>query len=140
MKQPNFATLFATALFFLLPLFFSPSLNAASVLDIGTEYRLRGIAYTKANLGQTDNADYAYYSQRALAHIGGRFSPNIEMMVQFQALGVAGATTTTVSNGIANPGGTRYPNTNFQPWVQWAYFKASHLYDSPMDLTVGRQP
>ena len=93
----------------------------------------------QTDYGLTDGQNYAYYSQRALAHIGGKFSPNIEFMTQFQALGVAGSTG-SVTNPTVNPGGNRYPNTNFTPWIQWAYMKASQLYDAPIDLTIGRQP
>jgi hypothetical protein len=60
-------------------------------------------------------------------------------MTQFQALGVAGSST-SVTNPVVNPGGNRYPNTNFTPWIQMAYLKATQLYDLPVDLTVGRQP
>src|SRR5262245_560934 len=99
----------------------------ASTLDIGTEYRLRGISISRADYGQSSQ-DYAFYSQRAFAHVGGRFSPNIEIMTQFQALGLAGSSG-TVTNTAADPAGDRYPNVNFTPWVQWAYMKATQLYD-----------
>jgi len=123
----------------LLLLLTASSAFAASVLDVGTDYRIRGISMSKTDFGATGNQNYAYYSQRALAHIGGRFSPNIEFMTQLQALGIAGSSGTTISP-IANPAGNRYPNTNFTPWIQTAYMKASQLYDMPVDLTVGRQP
>jgi hypothetical protein len=116
-----------------------PLAHAASVLDIGTDYRIRGISLSSPEFGAPGDQNYAYYSQRALAHVGGRFSPNIEFMTQFQALGVAGSTS-SVNNLIANQAGNRYPNTNFTPWVQWAYFKATQVYDSPVNITVGRQP
>src|SRR4029077_16255348 len=67
------------------------SARATSTLDIGTDYRLRAISYNKADYGLTGNQNYSlYYSQRAEAHIGGKFSPNLEFMTQFQALRVAG--------------------------------------------------
>lgn len=113
--------------------------SIGSTLDIGTNYRLRGISMNKTDFGATSGQEYAYYSQRALAHIGGRFSPNIEFMTQFQAIGIAGSSA-TVSNPIANPAGSRYPNTNFTPWIQSAYMKATQIYDLPVDLTLGRQP
>ena len=73
-------------------LFLCGSAYASSILDIGTDYRLRTISVTKADYGLTGNQNYPlYYSQRALAHIGGKFSPNLEFMTQFQALGVAGS-------------------------------------------------
>ncbi len=112
---------------------------ATSTLDIGTDYRLRGISENHTDYGLTSDQNYAYYSQRALAHIGGKFSPNIEFMTQFQALGVAGSSA-SITNPAVNPAGNRYPNTNFTPWIQTAYMKASHLYDTPISLTVGRQP
>ena len=113
--------------------------SQAAILDVGTDYRLRGLSYSKVDYGVSSGQDYSYYSQRALAHIGGRFSPNIEFMTQVQAIGVAGSSA-SVTNPTVDPGMGRYPNTNFTPWVQWAYMKATQLYDMPIDLTVGRQP
>jgi hypothetical protein len=112
---------------------------ASSTLDIGTEYRLRMININRADYGLTNQHYPFYYSQRALAHVGGRFSPNLEFMTQFQAIGVAGSTG-SVSNLSVNPAQDRYPSTNFSPWIQLAYLKAKHLFDSNVDLTIGRQP
>src|SRR5580700_7813272 len=118
----------------------SKPIHAASVLDIGTDYRIRDISLNETDYGLTGGQTYPnYYSQRAEAHIGGRFSPNISFMTQFQALGIAGSST-SVTNPAINPSGDRYPNTNFTPWIQTAYLKASNLYDWPVDLTIGRQP
>jgi hypothetical protein len=124
---------------FALLLLCSTSAVASSTLDIGTNYRLRGISMTRTDFGATQDQDYAYYSQRAQAHIGGRFSPNIEFMTRFQAIGIAGSST-SVTVPIANPAGGRYPNTDFTPWIQNAYLKATRLYDLPLDITIGRQP
>ncbi len=123
----------------LLLLLASGTALATSTLDIGTDYRMRGISMQKTDYGLTDDQNYAYYSQRALAHIGGKFSPNIEFMTQFQALGVVGSSA-PITNPTVNPAGNRYPNENFTPWIQWAYMKASQVYDTPIDLTIGRQP
>jgi hypothetical protein len=119
--------------------FLCGSAYASSILDIGTDYRLRAISISNADYGLTSQNYPLYYSQRAEAHIGGRFSPNLEFMTQFQALGVAGSTG-SVSNVTVDPSQGRYPSTNFSPWIQWAYLKASHLFDSSVDLTIGRQP
>jgi hypothetical protein len=113
--------------------------KAANALEIGTDYRLRGIRFDGPGYGAPGDRDYGYYSQRAQAHIGGRFSPNIEFMTQFQAIGVAGSTG-AVTDVLANQGGSRYPHTDFTPWLQWAYFKATQVYDWPLDITAGRQP
>lgn len=122
-------------LFLLLP----ASLHAASVLDIGTDYRLRGVSLSQTDFGATSDQDFSFYSQRAKAHIGGRFSPNIEMMVRFQAISVVGSSD-PVTYPSAAPGASRLPNTDFTPWVQNAYFKVGRLYDWPVTITVGRQP
>lgn len=110
------------------------------MLDIGTDYTLRAISLNKTDYGATTGQDFSYFSERAMAYIGGSFSPNIEMMVQLQALGIVGASSATLSSPSVNPAAGRYPNTNFSPWIQWAYVKASHIYDTPINLTVGRQP
>src|SRR5580704_6761005 len=117
----------------LLLLLASGTAFATSTLDVGTDYRMRGISMQTADYGLTNDQNYAYYSQRALAHIGGKFSPNIEFMTQFQALGVVGSSA-PITNPTVNPAGSRYPNENFTPWVQWAYMKASQVYDMPVDL------
>jgi len=114
--------------------------HAASVLDIGTDYRMRAISFDKVDYGQTGDLSYSYFSERAQAHVGGRFSPNLEFMTQFEALGISGSSSGTIANPTLNPGGSRYPNTGFTPFVQTAYLKASQLYDWPVDLTIGRQP
>ncbi len=112
---------------------------AASVLDIGTSYRLRGISLTHPAYGDANDQNFAYYSQRVQAHVGGRFSPNIEFMTQLQALSVAGSSNSVVNPAVNQAGTDFYPNTNFTPWMQLAYLKARRLYDMPVDLTVGRQ-
>jgi hypothetical protein len=120
--------------------FLCSSVYANSILDIGTDYRLRAISFSEADYGASGNQNYPlYYSQRAEAHVGGRFSPNLEFMTQFQALGVAGSTG-SISNITVDPSQGRYPNTNFSPWIQWAYLKANHLFDTSIGLTIGRQP
>jgi hypothetical protein len=142
---------------FLLLLFFlagtAAALHAASVLDVGTDYRIRGISVSNPGYGAPNDQNRAYYSQRLLAHVGGRFSPNLEFMTQFQALGVVGSSG-TVNDPVANQAVVRppnevsslyspaqhYPRTDFTPFMQLAYFKASQIYDTPLDLTVGRQP
>ena len=78
---------------------------ASSILDIGTDYRMRGVSISNADFGATSGQSYTYYSQRALAHIGARFSPNIEFMTQFQALGVAGSSA-TVTDPVASQSAT----------------------------------
>jgi hypothetical protein len=118
---------------------FFPNPAKAATLDIGTDYRLRWVSLSRADYGLTDGQNYSYFSQRAQMHLGGRFSPNIELMTQFQALGVEGSSN-SLTNPATNPAGNRYPNSNFQPWLQSAYLKATHIHDTPIDLTIGRQP
>src|SRR5208282_1105332 len=93
-------------------------LQASSVLDIGTDYRLRAISFGKADFGSTGGQDYSYFSDRAEAYVGGHFSPNIEMMVQFQALEIVGASSSTLASPTVTSAASRYPNTSFAPWVQ----------------------
>jgi hypothetical protein len=115
-----------------------PIISDAAVLDVGTQYRLRALSIDNPDYGASPDRSYSYMSQRALFHIGGRFSPNIEMMTKFQAIGIAGSSG-TVTEAAANPGGNRLPRTDFTPFVQWAYLKATNLYDTPNTVTLGRQ-
>ncbi|HVO33722.1 MAG TPA: alginate export family protein [Elusimicrobiota bacterium] len=141
MKKASFLRRFGPLALGSLALWVPPrNVHASSILDIGTDYRLRAIAFGRSNYGQDSGQDYTYFAERATAHVGGRFSPNIEMMTQIQALGLVGSSNTYVNNGAVNPSGHRYPNTNFTPFIQTAYLKASNLYDLPLDVTIGRQP
>ena len=119
----------------------------ATKLDLGVEYRLRGLSYSNPDFDSSTSDTQAFYSQRAflgfslknivLGNYGGE-TQDLDVTLRLQALSIAGS-----SSPVKAPFdriGSRYPNTNFTPWVQNAYLKASNLFGFPWQLIIGRQP
>ncbi len=111
--------------------------HSATKLDIGAEYRLRGIQLNNPtyaselpiDTGKTIN--YSYYSNRAKVYVKGKFDSGVEIGTVLQAIGVSGST-----GPILN----RYPDEKFVPFIENAYLKANDVMDWPINLTFGRQP
>jgi hypothetical protein len=94
----------------------SASLQAANKLDIGAEYRFRGIqlnnpTYTsEMPIGSGQTIDQKYYSHRARVYLKGKLDPGIEIGSVIQAIGVSGSTAALVGRpsalrvGIGAPG------------------------------------
>jgi len=85
-------------LVFVLFLLASGIARASSTLDIGTEYRLRTLSYSKADYGLTSNQKlFPVLLATRTGSYWRKVSPNLEFMTQFQALSVAGSSATTIS-------------------------------------------
>src|SRR5436309_1391282 len=73
-------------------------LRAEAKLDLGAEYRMRGVHYGNltyaseppAGSGLTTDADY--YTQRARVYVKAKLDPGIEIGTVLQSIGVAGST------------------------------------------------
>ena len=126
--------LWLLGLFALAPL---SNLFAASKLDVGAEYRLRGIQITNISyaselpLGSGKTVDQKYYSQRARVYLTGKLDPGIQIGSVIQAVGVAGSSTALLG---------RYPHEDFTPFIENIYAQANEMFGWPLNLTVGRQP
>ena len=123
-------------------LIFSALLNAslvqsASKLDVGADYRLRGIYYSNPTytsetpIGSGKTIEQRYYTHRAKIYIKGKFDPQIEVASVIQAIGLSGST-----QSFQN----RYPKEDFSPFIENAYLRGNELFDLPINLTIGRQP
>ncbi len=127
----------ASKLLALLLLFPGLTLHAASKLDVGAEYRLRGIQLTNPTyaselpLGSGNSFDQKYYSQRARVYLAGKLDPGIEIGAVIQAIGVSGSTAALLG---------RYPKEDFSPFMENAYVAANEIFGWPMNVTLGRQP
>ena len=118
-------------------LFSGSALQAVSKLDVGAEYRLRGIQLTNPTYGSEPPAgsgatiDQKYYSQRARVYIKGKLDPGIEIGSVIQAIGVSGSSVPVIG---------RYPKEDFTPFIENIYIQANELFSWPVNLTLGRQP
>lgn len=110
---------------------------AAPVLDVGADYRLRGIAFTNPTyaseppLGSDSTRDTRYASQRGRVYVKARLDPGIEIGTVLQSIGVAGSTAPLIG---------RYPSEDFTPFVENAYITANEFHGWPVNMTFGRQP
>lgn len=110
---------------------------AASKLDVGVDYRLRGIQLTNPTyaselpIGSGISIDHKYYSQRARVYLTGKLDPGIEIASVIQAIGVSGSSAPALG---------RYPNESFTPFIENVYAQANEIFGWPLNLTVGRQP
>lgn len=113
--------------------------NAHAVkLNIDTDYRLRGLAYSNLDYDSATSDSQSFYTQRLRLAFGAKELPkNVEVGLKLQALDMAGRSTVLFPfDGTAG----RYPNTAFTPWLENAYVKVNNFLDWPLTLTVGRQP
>ncbi|MFC1501656.1 hypothetical protein ACFL58_04330 [Elusimicrobiota bacterium] len=118
-----------------LSLFFSSicSILYASSLSLETDYRLRGISYNNTEINTAATTPVSYYSQKLEIALKGNFEEKgIEIGSRIKALGVVGSSQTL----FAVPCET----TDFTPFIENAYLKINDLGDSPIDITVGKQP
>jgi len=132
---------------------FKYSVLYGSSLNIDTEYRLRGLNYLNTDFDTTTSEDsIAYYNQRLKLSIygklsAGRFGSEIEIYTGLQSLGIVGSTNTITvfssSNTVSENNWQNefpYPNTNFLPFISYAYMKLTNVNGLPVDLIMGRQP
>lgn len=127
--------------------FLVSSARAETKLDIGSEYRIRGVQMSNPTYASEATPGYVvglntvpvygtasdqnYYSQRARVYMKARFDSGIEVGTVLQAIGVAGSTQSMIG---------RYPKEDFTPFIENAYIQANEMFDWPVNLTLGRQP
>lgn len=117
--------------------FIASPLYSAPKLDVGAEYRLRGIQYSNPTyaseqpLSAGNTVDQKYYSHRARVYMKGKFDPGIEIGAIIQAIGVAGSTQTIAGH---------YPKEDFTPFMENIYLQANDFHELPVSFTIGRQP
>jgi len=113
------------------------ALHAAPKLDIGSEYRIRGVQLNNPTysseepIGTQSTFNQDYYSHRARIYMKGKLDPGIEIASVIQAVGVAGSTAALLN---------RYPREDFTPFIENAYARANEMWGWPVSVTVGRQP
>ncbi|MFH1283506.1 MAG: hypothetical protein ABII27_07565 [bacterium] len=106
------------------------SLSNASSLDLGSEYRLRGLSYSNLDYVESTGDSSNFYSHRLRIYLIGSPLDNFEIITRIQAVGIAAGTTPT----------SRYPDADFNPWIENIYFTLKDVFSLPLDLSVGKQP
>ncbi len=102
-------------------------------LNIGLDYRLRGISIENNDF-QSDTADHLnYYSHRARFYMTTWLNQDVEASLRLQSINIWGL------EGSNTPM-TRYPNADGTPWVEEAFIHMPRFAWEKIDLIVGRQP
>lgn len=119
----------------------------AASLDLTADYRLRALSYDNLALVSSGQRTLSLLSERARIGFAVKkiqlesragLESVMEVRIVLQALGMAGSTSPVTSplDRIAS----RYPNSQFSPFVENAYLHVANLMGTPWDLTAGRQP
>jgi hypothetical protein len=103
-------------------------------LNLGVDYRLRGIAIENPDYQGGTKDHLNYYSQAVRFYTRSWLNEDIEASFRLQSINVWGL------EGRGLPAGTRYPAADGTPWVEQMYIHLPNLAWNKVDLIVGRQP
>jgi hypothetical protein len=129
--RPLSAT-FRRALFPVLLLGALPAAAEFSSLNMGMDYRVRGISIENNDYVSTTGDHLNYNSQTMQFYLRSWLNEDVEASLRMQAVNVWGL------EGAAAPA-TRYPRADGTPWVEEAYVHLPHFAWNKVNLTVGRQ-
>jgi hypothetical protein len=102
-------------------------------LNLGFDYRWRGVSIQNADMADATKDTFGYSSQRARFYLTAWLNENVEAAFRLQSIGVSGM------EGSGSPV-TRYPKADGTPWVEDAYIHMPNMAWKRLDLTIGRQP
>lgn len=115
--------------------FFAGAVHAEfSSLNLGLDYRLRGIMTQNNDTLDTTNDNVNYYSHQARAYLTTKLNSHTEAVLWVQSTNIWGL------EGSTSAPTTRYPSADGTPWVERAYLRMTGLAWNTTDITIGRQP
>lgn len=136
-----------TAFFALFALSLAPVPARGAALELSLDYRGRALSYRNLDLNPGGKRADGFLSERArvgflvkrisLETVSG-VETSMELGLVLQALSVAGSTMPVGGHFAAIA--SRYPRTDFTPFVENAYLKVFRPAGTATELTVGRQP
>ena len=105
-------------------------------LNLGVDYRLRGISIGNNDMQKTTKDSLDYYSNSARAYMTAWLNEDVEASFRAQSIGIWGL------EGANDPllAHTRYPHADGTPWVEEAYVHLPNLFDKHLNFIIGRQP
>jgi hypothetical protein len=119
----------------LLALLLAPGFAGAelSALNLGLDYKLRGVGIQN-NDGLPDTQDSrSYYSHQARIYMNGWLNNDVEAGLRIQSINIWGL------EGSTSAPVTRYPAADGTPWIEQVYVHMPNLIGKHLDLTIGRQ-
>jgi hypothetical protein len=102
-------------------------------LNMGLDYRLRGIAIDNNDMNPTTDDRLNYYSHAARFYVTSWLNEDVEASFRMASLNVWGL------EGTQTPV-TRYPYADGTPWLENVYIHLPNFAWKRVDLTIGRQP
>lgn len=122
--------------FFFVGLLFVPGLLVAemSTLNLGLDYKLRGVDIQNNDGLPATSDNLSYYSHQARVYMNGWLNDDVEAGLRIQSVNIWGL------EGSTSAPVTRYPAADGTPWIEQIYLHMPHLIGKHLDLTIGRQP
>lgn len=109
------------------------ALAEMSALNLGLDYKLRGVGISNNDTDPNTKDSYNYYSHQARLYMNGWLNEDVEAGLRVQSIniwGLEGSTSAPVS---------RYPASDGTPWIEQIYVHMPTLANKHLDLTIGRQ-
>lgn len=124
-------------------LLITPAAMAAK-LDLSTHIRMRALSYENLNFSADSPLNDSFYSQNAslgfvLKDLRLEKSKDSTMDVGIVLKGIGIAGSSVVAKAPFDRIASRYPNSNFTPFIQQAYIKVYRAFDKNITMTFGRQ-
>jgi hypothetical protein len=110
-----------------------PARGEFTSLNLGMDYRLRGVSVDNNDLDNATNDRFSYYSQNVRAYLTSWLNQDVEASLRLQSLNIWGL------EGSASAPVTRYPKSDGTPFVEEAYIHLPHALWKRVDLVLGRQ-
>lgn len=104
-----------------------------STLNLGLDYKLRGVGIQNSDGLPATSDNLSYYSHQARIYMNGWLNDDVEAGLRVQSINVWGL------EGSTSAPVTRYPATDGTPWIEQIYLHLPHLVGKHVDLTIGRQ-
>jgi hypothetical protein len=104
-----------------------------SALNLGLDYKLRGVGIQNNDGLPDTNDNLSYYSHQAQIYLNGWLNEDVEAGLRVQSINIWGL------EGSTSAPVTRYPAADGTPWIEQIYVHLPSLVGKHLDLTIGRQ-
>ncbi len=116
----------------------------AAKLDLSTNIRMRALSYENLNFSVDSPLNDSFYSQNAslgfvLKDLWLEKSKDSTMDVGIVLKGIGIAGSSVPAKAPFDRIASRYPNSNFTPFIQQAYIKVHRAFNRDITMTLGRQ-
>jgi hypothetical protein len=102
-------------------------------LDLGLDYRLRGVSIGNNDMDKRTKDSLSYYSQSARFYMRAWLNEDVEASFRLHSINLWGMEGTSTL-------ATAYPKADGTPWVEEAYIHLPNMMNKRVNVILGRQP